>query len=144
MPRGKKSQADLPGMENRRLDDLHEKAIELEAVRSQRMELTQRETALADEVRILMEKYDKQESGYKIDGVEVEYLPPDGKPKIKVRVEKESDDETKPGEVTETTEVIPTEGQAESTSSGKSVSNAMKAYWDKRRKEAAAKEGSVQ
>jgi hypothetical protein len=74
-------------MENRRLDDLHEKSVLLFAVRKQRMELTQKEVALADEVRVLMEKYEKQEVGYHIDGVEVEYVCEPSKPKIKVRVE---------------------------------------------------------
>ncbi len=95
-----KTQKALPGMENRRLDDLHEKSTLLYAVRKQRMELTTREVALADEVRILMEKYEKQETGYHIDGVDVEYVLEPAKPKIKVKVEAdEAADETKPGEV---------------------------------------------
>ena len=88
-------------MENRRLDDLHEKSILLYAVRKQRMELTQKEVTLADEVRILMEKYKKQEAGYHIDGVDVEYVLEPAKPKIKVKVEADEEaDETKPSEAT--------------------------------------------
>jgi hypothetical protein len=106
MARKSKSQNDLPGMENRRLEDLHEKSMLLYAVRKQRMELTQKEVALADEVKILMEKYDKQESGYHIDGVDVEYVVEPAKPKIKVKVEADVEvDRTKSSEVTETTEV---------------------------------------
>lgn len=102
MARKLNTQKDLPGMENRRIPDLHEKIILLHAVRKQRMELTTREVALAEEVRILMEKYDKQESGYRIDGVEAEYVLEPAKPKIKVKVQEEAEaDETKPGEVTE-------------------------------------------
>jgi hypothetical protein len=96
-----KTQKALPGLEDRRLEDLHEKSILLYAVRKQRMELTTREVALADEVRILMEKYKKQESGYHIDGVDVEYVLDPAKPKIKVKVEADGEeDETKPSEVT--------------------------------------------
>jgi hypothetical protein len=95
-----KKQADLPGMENRRLDDLHEKSTLLYAIRKQRMELTKKEVELAGEVVALMEKYEKQESGYHMDGVDVEYVPPDGKAKVKVKVESDEEaDETQPSEV---------------------------------------------
>lgn len=78
---------DLPGMENRRIPDLHEKGTLLEAVRTERMELTKKETDLAQEVQALMEKYKKTEKGYHCDGLDIEYIPGEmPKPKIKVRV----------------------------------------------------------
>jgi hypothetical protein len=86
MPRGKKNQKDLPGMEDRRLDDLHAKLIELDAVRVQRMKLTSQESELAEQCIVLMEQYHKDECGYEYDGVKAEVVPPDGKKKIKVKI----------------------------------------------------------
>ena len=103
--KSKPKNLDLPGMENRRIEPLHSKAIELEAVRSERMRLTEQEVELATEVRILMELNEKTETGYECDGVKVEYVPPDGKAKVKVKVSSAEEEPAVNSEVVETQEV---------------------------------------
>jgi hypothetical protein len=76
-------------MENRRIEELHLKAIEYDAVKTERMRLTAKEVELKKELIALMELNDKQDTGYNMEGVEVEYVP--GKPAdptIKVKVHK--------------------------------------------------------
>lgn len=90
MTRNRRPQKSLPGMENRRLDELHQKLIELDAVRKQRMEFGRREIQLNDECRILMEKYEKKDSGYNIDGVHGEYTVKDPKVVIHVKIDGEA------------------------------------------------------
>jgi hypothetical protein len=82
---------DLPGMEDRKLTDLHEKALEYAAVRDERMVLTKKESELKAELIPLMQKYGKDK--YCIEGVEIELQP--GEPSIKVKVTK---DDTEEGE----------------------------------------------
>jgi hypothetical protein len=87
MARNKKSQKDLPGMENRHLEPLHSKAIEYDAVKTQRMKLTKQESDLKEEIIGLMKKNEKIETGYHMDGVDIEFEPAEEpRPKIKVKV----------------------------------------------------------
>jgi|WetSurMetagenome_2_1015567.scaffolds.fasta_scaffold798488_2 hypothetical protein len=84
---GKVRNMDLPGMENRRISELHDKGAMLEAVRTKRMDYQKQEADLQAEVLMLMEKHKKTENGYHCDGVDIEYIPGEpSKPKIKVRV----------------------------------------------------------
>lgn len=102
---GGRKQKDLPGMENRRIEPLHTKAIEYYAVMRERMRLTEKEVELKKEVLSLYEKVGKGAAGYHCDGVDVEYDPGEPKPatpSIKVKVTKaeaEDDDETQSSEV---------------------------------------------
>jgi hypothetical protein len=100
MARAKKTQQRLPEMQDARLEELHNKLIELNAARTERMRLTKLESDLSEECIGLMRKYEKEESGYNFEGVEAHIEPPDGKYKIKVRIEHaEEEDKTKPSEV---------------------------------------------
>jgi hypothetical protein len=103
----KSKQERLPGLQNPQIEELHNKAIELEAVRSERMRLTAQEKTLSDELIALGKQYGKQDSGYNCEGVEVEYVP--GDMKVKVRVAKaEAEGETLP-ETTKATPETPAE-----------------------------------
>lgn len=77
MARSRKQQ-DLPGMENRRIEEIHLKAIEYDALKQQHKDLTEKLTAAKRDLLGLMERFEMQERGYSIEGVSVEYVP--GKP----------------------------------------------------------------
>ncbi len=132
----------LPGMESTRLDEMHNKAIELEAVRRNRMELTRQETALADELIALGDKYHKRENGYHCEGVDVEFEYPElPKPKVKVRVQKaeaqaEIPAEAKPEEAAqqEAPPADPDQINAELDAESKKNVENVKKYWDKKKR----------
>ena len=86
-------------MENRQIPELHEKAVEYDAIKTRRMKLTEEESRLKQEILALMEQYGKEETGYNMDGIEIEYIP--GKttdPKVKVKI-RPVDEELADGEV---------------------------------------------
>ncbi len=85
----KLKQKDLPGMENRRVEPLHAKAVEYDGIKQQRMELTKQEADLKKEIVALMGADERlKERGYHCDGVDIDYDPgiAEPKPDIKVRI----------------------------------------------------------
>ena len=84
----KKQTEELPGMESpARIPELHALAIELYDLQNERMDLTKREKAKREEVRVELEK--RSMTDYVADGWEL-YLEA-GTPKVKVR--RDADDE---------------------------------------------------
>lgn len=75
---------DLPGMEDRAIQPLHDKAVEYDSVKKQRMKLTQQEVKLKAEVRTLMKAANRTRYAY--DGVEVELEAPASPAEDKVTV----------------------------------------------------------
>lgn len=75
---------DLPGMEDRVIQDLHDAALEYDSVKKQRMKLTAEEVKKKTAVRDLMHKHKRKHYAY--DGIEVTLEPPDGDDKVKVVV----------------------------------------------------------
>jgi hypothetical protein len=88
-PRRGRAQADLPGMEDRKIPDLHAAALDYVGIRDTRMSLTEQETTAKDKVIALMKKHKKDE--YSCEGVKIifEHVEED---KLKVKVRKEEDD----------------------------------------------------
>lgn len=79
---------DLPGMEDRRITELHNAALEYAGVRDERMALNDREGQLKDKLIALMKKHKKEE--YNCEGVRIifEHVEED---KLKVKVPKADD-----------------------------------------------------
>ena len=65
---------DLPGMEDRAIQPLHDKAVEYYKAVRERMAIGKKEVALKAEVRTLMKAANRTRYAY--DGVEVELEPP--------------------------------------------------------------------
>ena len=85
----KLKQKDLPGMENRRIEPLHAKAVEYDGIKQQRMELTKQEADLKKEIVALISANEiLRERGYHCEGVDIDYDPgiAEPKPDIKVRI----------------------------------------------------------
>lgn len=87
MPR--KKQEALPGLEDRSVKDLHEKAVEYASIRDSRMELTQQESNLKGELLQLMKKHKRDT--YECEGVEISIV--HGEDTVKVKVHKAGDDD---------------------------------------------------
>lgn len=85
----KGKQEPLPGMDQRRIEDLHSKALEYCAIRDSRMELTQQETTLKGELLTLMRKHKKD--SYICEGVEI--YREASEETVKVKVHKSADDD---------------------------------------------------
>lgn len=81
-------QKELPGMEDRRIADLDQAALDYAEGRDERMEMTKKEVELKTALIGLMHKHSKKT--YTYNGISVE-LVPEGE-KVKVRVAKEKDD----------------------------------------------------
>jgi len=83
---------DLPGMEDRAIQPLHDKAIEYHRKVRERMKLAKEEAKLKAEVRTLMKASNRTRYAY--DGVEVELEPPatpaEEKVTVKVTLEEEA------------------------------------------------------
>lgn len=84
-----KTQADLPGMEDRKISDLVEKAEEYVKVRDKRQDLTRRESELKADLLTLMKKYKKRE--YVYEGIEIRIVVEEET--IKVRIHKPGGEE---------------------------------------------------
>ncbi len=96
MVRGKKEnpeQQELPGV-TKKIPAIHEKGLELAGVRSERMELTERESKLAKELLELL-KQEKLER-YKVEGLLLEVV--SLKERIKVRLNEKEEDSEEGGE----------------------------------------------
>lgn len=87
----RKEQADLPGMENRAIDELEEAARRYAAIRDKRMALNDAETKLQDLLMGLLKKHGKRE--YKRDGIEIWIKVEEEKVKVRVKDEDESPSE---------------------------------------------------
>ncbi|MFH0851572.1 MAG: hypothetical protein V1876_02380 [Candidatus Peregrinibacteria bacterium] len=85
----KAKQEDLPGMAERRIEDLHKAALDYVSIRDERMELTEKEVEAKGEVLDLMNKH-KRDS-YTCEGVEIVFVP--GEPTVKVKVHKSADED---------------------------------------------------
>lgn len=84
----KVKQEDLPGIADRRIEDLHAKALEYVSVRDERMEMSKKESPLKDELLSLMKKHKRDK--YICEGVEIyrEF----SEETIKVKVHKSGED----------------------------------------------------
>ena len=89
MPKNK--QEDLPGMEDRRIEDLHTKALQYVAIRDSRMELTEQESGLKGELLDLMKKHKKEK--YICEGVEIMRVHEEETVKVKVHRSKEEQED---------------------------------------------------
>lgn len=87
----KGKQEPLPGMEQRRITELHSKALEYVAVRDERMDLTAKEAALKGELLALMRKHKKD--SYICEGVEIYREMSEETVKVKVHKSDEEDDD---------------------------------------------------
>lgn len=88
---------DLPGMEDRAIQPLHNTAVEYDKVKKRRMKLTEKEVKLKAEVRTLMKAANRTRYAY--DGVEVELAPPaDAEDKVTVKVSTAADSDEATGE----------------------------------------------
>jgi len=87
----KANQKDLPGMENRRISELHDAALEYAAIRDERMELSKKESDLKGELLSLMHKHKK--NSYILEGVEIYIENSEETVKVKVHKSGEPDSE---------------------------------------------------
>lgn len=87
----KKKQEDLPGMEDRQLDDLEQAATSYAGIRDQRMELNKEEIELKGTLLTLMKKHGKET--YKHDGIEINIVHEEETVKVKVAKEKEEEED---------------------------------------------------
>ena len=86
----KAKQTDLPGMEERRIPDLHSAAERYAEVRDERMELTKAEVEQKQRLIELMHKHEKQE--YRFDDVEIKLVVEKEKVKVKIRGKEATED----------------------------------------------------
>lgn len=84
-----KKQKDLPGMEDRMLEDLETAATDYAEIRDQRMALNKEEVQLKATLLSLMKKHGKE--NYKRDGIEVNIVHEEET--VKVRVKKDEEGE---------------------------------------------------
>jgi hypothetical protein len=89
-PNPVKKQADLPGMENRAIEELEDAARRYAAIRDKRMALNEAEVKLKDLLLGLLKKHGKRE--YKRDGIEIWIKVEEETVKVKVT----EDDEDRP------------------------------------------------
>lgn len=82
-------QNELPGIDDRKIPDLHEAALVYEELKQQRMALTPKEVAAKETVLTLMKKHKKKT--YRCNGVEVDLV--QETETVKVRVKSGDEDE---------------------------------------------------
>lgn len=80
-------QEDLPGMENRRLKDLHEAALDYAEKRDERMALSVEEVELKQRLLKLMHKHKLE--NYDFEGVHIELVHEEETVKVRVKAAKE-------------------------------------------------------
>jgi hypothetical protein len=83
-------QQDLPGMEDRRINELDQAALDYAEGRDERMELTKKEVELKTKLITLMHRYNKKT--YKYEDIEIELVPEGEKVKVRIHKEKEKDE----------------------------------------------------
>jgi len=104
----KEVQEELPGMQDRRIEELHTAALLYASKRDERMALGRVEAQLKDELQALMHKHEKE--SYIFEGVEVRLVKEEETVKVKV---KESATEERPPISGE--EIADLEAQADAT-----------------------------
>ena len=86
----KPKQQDLPGMEERKIPELHRAAEQYAATRDERMELLKTEVAEKEELLKLMKQHKKEV--YKFDDVEIRLVHEAETVKVKIKKDKETED----------------------------------------------------
>lgn len=112
----KKEQADLPGMENRAIDELESAARRYAAIRDKRMALNDAETKLQDLLMGLLKKYEKRE--YKRDGIEIWIKVEEEKVKVRVKDEDESPSDRRKSAVSDKQDSGRTDSRSRSEAQG--------------------------
>jgi len=79
----------LPGMEDRQISELHDKALQYAEIRDERMRLNGEEVELKTELLGLMKKHKKET--YKYNGVEINIVHEEESIRVRVR-QKEADE----------------------------------------------------
>jgi hypothetical protein len=82
-----KDQKDLPGMEDREIKDLEEKAHEYKKILNKRQDLTRREVELKTDLLALMKKHKRRE--YVRDGIEIRIVTKEEMVKVRINDEEE-------------------------------------------------------
>lgn len=85
-----KDQKELPGMEEREIADLEEKAHQYKKILNKRQDLTRREVELKSELLALMKKHKKRD--YERDGIEIHIVVEQERVKVKIKDEDEDDE----------------------------------------------------
>jgi len=86
----KPKQKDLPGMEERKIPDLHAAAEDYAEIRDERMALTEKEVPAKANLLELMHKHGKET--YKYEDVEISVVHEEETVKVKIHREKEAAD----------------------------------------------------
>jgi hypothetical protein len=88
---GKQKQEDLPGMEERKIPDLHKAATAYAGIRDERQELSLREVEAKQKLLDLMHKHEKEE--YNFDGIRnwIEHESETVKVRVKAKEEEDED-----------------------------------------------------
>ena len=86
--RGKR-QKELPGMEDKHLEDLEENALAYAGVRDKRMALTRKEHDLKDILLTLMKRHEKQV--YRVEEMEIKIVAKDETVKVKILSDEDED-----------------------------------------------------
>ena len=89
-----KVQGDLPGMEQREIEDLEKAAHEYKKIRDKRQDLTRREVELKDEILKAMHKHRKKD--YSRDGIEIHIVVEQEKVQVKIHDDEAEEEETEP------------------------------------------------
>lgn len=84
-------QTDLPGMEDREINDLQFSALEYAKIRDKRMKLSQEEVELKQELLALMKKHHRKTYNY--NGVEVNVVTEEETVKVRIHKPEEDDEE---------------------------------------------------
>lgn len=90
MPKSKKSQPDLPGVE-RKIDELQAKSLEYAGIRDERQEMLRKEVELKQELLGLMKKHGLEK--YDCDEVFIEIVHDKEHVRVKVKKEEQEDDD---------------------------------------------------
>ena len=87
--KSKPKQKDLPGMEARKLPELHAAAESYAEVRDERMELTKQEVVLKKKLVDLMHKHDKKQ--YKFENVSILLVIEEETVRVRIRKPKDGE-----------------------------------------------------
>ena len=85
-----KTQGSIPGMEEREIKDLEEKAHEYLKIRNKRQDLTRREVELKTDLLGLMKRHKKTE--YVRDGIQIHVVTQQETVKVKIKEESEPEE----------------------------------------------------
>jgi hypothetical protein len=85
------TQKELPGMEDRRLEDLVEKATDYVKIRNKRQDLTKREVELKSDLLALMHKHKRKD--YVFEDIEIHVVMEEETVKVKIHKEEAEEEE---------------------------------------------------